>query len=144
MKRNYSTSNLARVLIAIVFFFNVQCALVFIINPSAYAPAFELQGVAGAALVRAMGILFLMWNVPYAVALLDPQKNRISLIEALIMQAIGLIGETLLLLTLPEGHQPLRATALRFILFDGSGLLLLLIAFFLTRQRPSPRPRSIR
>ena len=42
--------------------------------PSSVAPAtcragFELSGAAGEAAVRGMGVLFLMWNVPYAVAL---------------------------------------------------------------------------
>jgi len=133
MKRTLNTAQLPRILIAIVFFFNVQCALVFIINPTSYAPAFELQGVAGAAMVRGMGILFLMWNVPYFVALLDPLKHRTALIEAVIMQAIGLLGETLLLITLPQGHLPLRSTALRFIVFDGSGLIFLTIAYIYTQ-----------
>jgi hypothetical protein len=75
-----------------------------------------------------MGILFLMWNVPYALAAWHPRRHRTSLLEALIMQAIGLLGETALLLLLPPGHEPLRATAMRFIFFDGFGLLLLLVA----------------
>ncbi len=50
-----------------------------------------------------MGVLFLMWNVPYAVALWHPLRHRISLYEALAMQAIGLLGESLIYLSLsPE------------------------------------------
>ena len=43
------------------------------------------------------------------------------------MQAIGLIGETVLLVLLPTGHATLNSTVQRFILFDGIGLLLLLM-----------------
>ena len=128
MKRINLFIQFPRLLIAVVFFFNVQCALLFMIDPAAYAASFELSGVAGGAIVRAMGILFLMWNVPYFVALLDPVKHRVSLFEAVVMQAIGLSGETILLLALPSGHTALQATALRFILFDGGGLVLLIIA----------------
>jgi hypothetical protein len=121
---------LARVLIGVVFFFNVQCALVFIQQPGAYAAGFELGGAAGDGLVRGMGILFLMWNVPYAVALSHPLRRRVSLLEAVAMQALGFFGETLLLLGLPAGHPALVDTVGRFILFDGLGLALLVTAVF--------------
>lgn len=134
MLKTLYTNQLPRILIAVVFFFNVQCALLFIIDPAAYAPSFELQGMAGDAVLRGMGILFLMWNVPYFVALLDPLKHRTSLIEAVIMQAIGLSGETILLLTLPQGHLTLRSTALRFILFDGGGLILLVTSLICVQR----------
>ncbi len=135
MRLNYSRSLLPRILIAVVCFFNVQCALLFIIDPAAYVASFELSGVAGVAMVRAMGILFLMWNVPYFVALLDPVKHRVSLFEAVAMQAIGLCGETILLLALPAGHPALQASALRFILFDGGGLVLLVMALCISRRK---------
>lgn len=123
----------ARLWIGGVLFFNVQCALAFLIQPQAYVGAFELQGIAGEVMVRSMGILFLMWNVPYAFALIHPEKNRLSLWQAWAMQTIGLMGETILLATLPEGHAALRATALRFIWFDGAGLLALTGALMITR-----------
>lgn len=135
MKRISLFIQLPRLLIAVVFFFNVQCALLFIIDPAAYAASFELSGVAGLSMVRAMGILFLMWNVPYFVALLDPVKHRVSLYEAVAMQAIGLSGETVLLLALPSGHTALQASAMRFILFDGGGLVLLIIAACISRLK---------
>ena len=123
----------ARLWIGGVLFFNVQCALAFLIQPQAYVGAFELQGTAGEVMLRSMGILFLMWNVPYAFALIHPEKNRLSLWQAWAMQTIGLMGETILLATLPEGHAALRATALRFIWFDGAGLLALTGALMITR-----------
>lgn len=131
---------LSRLLIAVVLFFNVQCALAFLISPQLYAPGFELSGAAGEGMLRGMGVLFLMWNVPYAVALSHPVRRRVSLVEALAMQAIGLAGESLLLLGLEPGHALLRASVGRFILFDGLGLLLLAGAWLLTTRSPGPRP----
>jgi hypothetical protein len=124
---------LARLLIGLVFFFNVQCAILFLAAPQLYAASFELSGPAGEGMLRGLGLLFLMWNVPYAVALWNPARQRTSLFEAVAMQAIGVVGETLLLLTFPTGHAAIRATIGRFILFDGSGLALLLLASALAK-----------
>ena len=124
---------LARLLIGLVFFFNVQCAIAFLIAPQLYATSFELSGPPGEGMLRGLGLLFLMWNVPYAVALWNPARQRTSMFEAVAMQAIGVLGETLLLLTFPVGHAAIRATIGRFILFDGSGLALLLLAGVLAR-----------
>jgi hypothetical protein len=124
-----------RILIGLVLIFNVQCAMAFIVAPDRYAPGFELSGAVGTGVVRGMGILFLMWNVPYFLAATDPDRYRISLFEAIVMQAIGLVGELLLLATFPPGHALVRATVWRFILFDGFGLLALLLAAWLTRKQ---------
>ena len=126
----------ARFFIFIVIFFNMQCAAAFLLDPEAYTFAFEVSGVPGATLVRSLGLLFVMWNVPYLVALLHPVRHRISLYEAVAMQAIGLTGESILLLNLPTGHAALQATAVRFILFDASGMVFLLLAVILTRIIP--------
>ena len=123
---------LSRLLIGYVLFVNVQSAVLFLLQPEAYAPGFELSGAAGAGMLRGMGLLFLMWNVPYAVALSHPVRWRVSLYEALVMQAIGLFGETFILLSLPYGHPILVDSVGRFILFDGIGLAALVIALFLT------------
>ncbi len=100
---------LARVCIGVVLAWNVQCALAFLIVPAPYASGFELPGPAGDAAVRGIGLLFLMWNVPYAVALWHPVRHRVSLYEALAMQGIGLAGESLILLSLPAVHVAARA-----------------------------------
>ena len=123
-----------RILIAAVLFFNLQCALAFLLRPAAYMGGFGLAGVVGEQMVRALGVLFLMWNVPYIFALIDPQRRRFSLLEAIIMQAVGLLGETGILLL--GGPYPARITATitRFILFDGGGLILLVAALVLVRQ----------
>src|SRR3989304_344265 len=107
--------NLARGLIGAVFLVNLQSVLAFLLWPGRYAPAFELGGVAGAAMVRGLGVLFLMWNVPYAVALWHPVRHRNFLCVALAMQAIGLVGETLIYTSLPVTSEILRASILRFI-----------------------------
>ncbi len=128
---------LGRVLIGIVLFFNVQCALAFLVAPESFAPGFELSGAVGAGMVRGMGILFLMWNVPYALAFIHPRRWRVSLYEALAMQAIGFLSETLLLLTFPPGHSLIQTTVGRFIAFDGSGLVFLALAAWLVRTTNS-------
>ena len=124
----------ARILISLVLIINLQCAVLFIWKPGGFAPGFELHGTAGEAAVRGIGILFLMWNVPYTVALIDPAKHRISLYEAIAMQTLGLVGETLLLSGLPEGHPTLQASVTRFVVFDASGLAALLLAAWVTRR----------
>ncbi len=125
-----------RALIGIVVFFNLDAAFSFMIQPNAYAPGFELSGVPGQVIIQGMGLLFLMWNVPYTVAILDPAKHFTSLIEAVIMQAIGVFGESILLGLMPGEHAMIKTSAMRFILFDAGGLILLVIGFFITlRQR---------
>lgn len=125
----------ARLLIGLVIFFNLQAAILFIISPAAYSAGFEVGGVAGEKLVQGMGILFLMWNVPYIYALIDPIRHRTSLHQAIIMQAIGVVGESILWLTLPPGHPAMESTVVRFAIFDGSGLIALWAAFWITRSR---------
>jgi hypothetical protein len=124
----------ARFLIGIVALFNLQCALVFLISPSDYAPGFELAGVPGEVMVRGLGVLFLMWTIPSLFALSNPIKRRVSLIEAVLMQGVGLVGESLMLLSLPAGYAVLRETATRFIMFDGGGLVMLMAALFLSSR----------
>ncbi len=126
--------NLARFLIAIVFIMNVQAAFMFLFWPARYISAYELTGAVGEALLRGMGVLFLMWNVPYAVALWHPERYRLALFMALVMQAIGLVGETLIYFTLPSLHEVARSSIARFILFDGLGLISLLTASWLVRS----------
>jgi hypothetical protein len=122
----------ARILIGLVFFFNLQCAIVFLWSPGAYVSSFELGGAAGEGMIRGLGLLFLMWNVPYAVALWNPVAHRVSLYEAVVMQALGVLGETAILMSFPGGHAAIQASVSRFILFDGFGLAALLVAAWLT------------
>ncbi len=126
---------LARLLIFAVAAWNLQAALAFIGWPDSYAPGFELSGVPGAVAVRGTGLLFLMWNIAYLLALWQPVRYRLALLLAVTMQAVGVVGESLILVGLPLAHATLRASLLRFIVFDGMGLALLILACFLVKKR---------
>ncbi len=122
---------LARVALATVFLGNLTCAVRFVARPCLYAPAFELEGVPGQAMVRGMGVLFLMWNVTYPLAIWRPWRWRLLFVVILVQQAVGLGGELWMLATLPEGHDSLAATGRRFAAFDGVGFLAMAAAFSL-------------
>jgi len=125
--------NLARILIGAVLLMNLQAAAAFLLWPGRFIGSFELTGVVGEAALRGMAVLFLMWNVPYAVAFWNPLRYRISLYEAIAMQTIGLVGEASIFLTLPDIHVQARAAIWRFILFDGAGLLALITAALVSK-----------
>lgn len=129
---------LARLLIAVVTGWNLQAALVFILWPERFAPGFELTGIPGAAAVRGTGVLFVMWNVPYLVALWDPREYRLVLGIALAMQLTGLVGESLIIFTLPDGYTLLNLAITRFIAFDAGGLLLLGMAYWIMKFPGKP------
>jgi hypothetical protein len=132
--------NLARGLIGLVILWNLQAAAVFLIWPERYIAGFELQGIASEAMLRGLGVLFVMWNVPYAVALWHPVRYRISLYESLAMQIIGLVGETAILLSVSSVYAMLRTSISRFILFDIGGLILLVVAAVITRVNNQDEP----
>ena len=94
----------ARLLIGIVTAWNLQAALAFIVFPGRFVNAYELSGTAGEAAIRGFGLLFLMWNVPYVFAVRDPVRYQLALTFALLMQSIGLIGESYILFTLSAEH----------------------------------------
>lgn len=125
---------IARILIGLVAAWNLQAAFVFFIWPSYAAAGYELSGAAGEAAVRGVAVLFTMWTVPHLAALWDPTRFRLALALAVIMQFIGLLGETYILTTLTLEHATLRESILRFIAFDGTGLILLVLAFFIARN----------
>jgi hypothetical protein len=119
----------SRLLIGLVTAWNLQAAFAFIFSPDGFVRAYELSGIPGEAAIRGVGVLFLMWNVPYLFALKDPVRYRLALTLSLFMQLTGLIGETFIYFTLPAGHAVLASSILRFIAFDGAGLMLLGIAW---------------
>jgi len=123
---------LSRLLVGIVVFFNLDCAIAFICQPRFYSKSFELSGVPGTVAVAGIGILFIMWNVPYVYAFLDPFRFRISLTEAAIMQGIGFVGESILHNNINSSYSTLKQSIFRFMIFDGAGLLLLLLALLFT------------
>ena len=126
---------IARLLIGVVTAWNLQAAFIFIFSPDRFAPSYELSGVAGEAAVRGIGVLFLMWNVPYLFALQNPVRYQLALCFALLMQFTGLVGESYILSTLSAENAILKSSISRFIIFDGAGLLLLVLAFLLIRKQ---------
>jgi len=124
-----------RILIGVVLFLNLDAAISFMVSPSLFVGAFSLEGVPGEAAIVGTGILFLMWQVPYILATLNPIRHRVSVFEALVMQSVGFIGESLLWMKLPETYRILRSSILRFIIFDGVGVLLIIIAIVLTKKK---------
>jgi hypothetical protein len=138
--KEFSRLLLPRVLIFLVLAMNLQCAIAYIFNPLPYVAPFELSGEPGRAAVVGIGILFVMWQVPYVFALINPLRNRRSLLEAVLMQTIGLLGETLLLRSIPAANALLRTSISRFIYFDAGGLLLLLVATAFTIQFQKSKP----
>jgi hypothetical protein len=122
---------LARFALAIVFFFNVTCALAFIARPEVYMHGFEVSDVPGKVTMQGIGILFLMWNVTYPLAIWHPWNYRWLFVIVIVQQVIGLIGETWMLLTLPSGHTSLATTGARFVAFDGGGLAAMVITLAL-------------
>jgi len=126
---------LPRLLIGIVTAWNLQAAAIFIISPQSFVHAYELSGEVGEAAVRGVGVLFLMWNIPYLFAVFDPVRYQLALTFALLMQLTGLIGESYILSTIGAEHGILRASVLRFIAFDGAGLILLFFAWALLKRQ---------
>lgn len=119
----------ARVAFTAVFVVNLMCAVQFVVDPGTFAGAYELEGVAGEAAVRGIGIAFLMWNATYPAFIVAPGRFRVLGWVILTQQAIGLVGESLVFFGLPAGHDVLSASVARFMAFDGAGLVLMGVAF---------------
>ncbi|MDR2716140.1 MAG: hypothetical protein LBB46_05295, partial [Coriobacteriaceae bacterium] len=96
--------------------------------------------VPGTVAIQGIGIAFLMWNVTYPLVVFNPCKHRVLFMVVLAQQVIGLVGESVIYLTLPAGHQVLGESIMRFIVFDAAGLILLTLGFLLTLKRFSKRP----
>ena len=126
----------ARVAVALVLVSNLSAAIPYLLDPDRYAAAFELNGVAGAAMVRGLGVLFVMWSAAYLPLIAHPDRHPALFGVVLAQQVLGLAGETWILATLPPGQAALVASGLRFVAFDGAGLALLCLAFVLARRRP--------
>ena len=133
-RRWYRTENLARLLIALVLISNLYAALGFFFSPQTFTAAYELVGASGEAAVAGFGLLFIMWQVPYLVALINPLKHKLSLVEALAMQGLGVIGETFILLRIPANHTILRSGISRFVIFDLAGLVFLAVSLLIVNR----------
>jgi hypothetical protein len=129
--------NVSRIMIGLVLWINLQCAVSFILTPKRFLSAYELVGIPGETAIMGFGILFLMWNVPYVFATIHPIKNWLSLIEATVMQAIGVFGEAIILFNIPLQHRELYLSVLRFLLFDTAGFVILVSAALILRKQRS-------
>lgn len=133
----------ARIAVAAVCAWNLSAAVPFTLAPDRYVAAFEVSGPGAEALVRGLGILFLMWQVPFLPVVWHPRRYRTCLLVILAMQAVGLAGELWMMATLSPAHAALRATGTRFVAFDAAGLALLAAAYAITRSaRSHPRELS--
>lgn len=120
-----------RVVFAAVFAVNVQCALSFVFAPELYVGGFMLAdaGQVGEVAVAGLGVAFLMWNATYPAFIVAPARFPVLGWVILAQQLIGLVGEFGLYSGLGAGFDALRASLLRFIVFDGAGLVLMAVAF---------------
>lgn len=128
MSEKHSTL-FVRIAFTLVFILNVQCALQFVFIPQGFAPSYELSGVSGIAATQGMGVAFLMWNATYPAFIIAPKRFKVLGPVILVQQAIGLFGETAILMGIPAGHELLAGSIMRFIAFDGAGLVIMAIAF---------------
>ena len=126
---------LARVAVAIVFAWNVLCALQFIFQPVEYAQGSGLAGTpTDQAVISGLGVAFLMWNATYPLVIAQPSKHRTLFAVVLAQQAIGLVGESAILARLfAQGADGLAVVGSiqRFIAFDAAGLVIMGISFVL-------------
>jgi hypothetical protein len=134
-KGNFWQIWVARSLIGVVLFWNLLAAFQFMFNPQRYISSFQVEGLPGQTAIIGFGILFLMWQVPYIFAFIHPIRFKNSLWQALIMQTIGVLGESILRFTIPNEYKLLRGSILRFIIFDSIGVLLLIGARLLARHQ---------
>lgn len=119
----------ARAALGAVFLMNIAAAMAFLARPEEFTGSFELSGLPGQVAVRGFGLLFLMWNATYPLVILRPIRHPTLFLIILIQQALGVLGEAWIWLRLPLGHAALRETGLRFLLFDGAGLLIMGAAY---------------
>jgi hypothetical protein len=120
---------IARLMVIIVFILNVQCALQFIFLPYNFMGAYELTGVSGRVALQGIGVAFLMWNATYPIVIFSPAKYMVVYSIILVQQFIGFVGESYLLFMIPLEHTMLRGSIIRFIVFDGAGLVIMGIPF---------------
>ena len=132
-RRDGKRIGVARLLVMAVFAMNVMCAVQFIVWPADFVGAYQVEGASAEVVIRSIGICFLMWNATYPPVIAQPQRYRVLFVVVLAQQAIGLVGESLLLLSLGPGLELLAASITRFIAFDAAGLVLLVAAFVASR-----------
>jgi hypothetical protein len=129
---------IARLLIGLVLLFNITCAFQFLISPQLYSSSFGFLKESGTGVIRGYGILFLMWNIPYLFAFANPIRFQVSLVEAIIMQSIGILGEGWIRTSLPQTAEQTTNMITRFLFFDVFGLIALMSAWFIVKRIKEP------
>jgi hypothetical protein len=130
---------IARLLIGLVLLFNIICAFQFLISPQLYSSNFGLLKESGTAVIRGYGILFLMWNIPYLFAFADPIRFQVSLVEAILMQSLGILGEGWIRVSLPQNAEQIIYMITRFLYFDIFGWIALICAWFIVKRIKEPQ-----
>lgn len=133
---------LARICFAIVFAWNVQCALSFILDPAGNAGSFQLSGVEGDVAIRGMGVAFLMWNVTYPLFIWQPKRFEVLGWVIIAQQTVGLVGELWIASTIPAGNIAIMNSISRFVGFDAVGLVLMATAFALLTRKTRVRKQG--
>lgn len=123
----------SRVVVLAVFLMNLWCIVGFFFFPERYSGYYELSGLAGNVAIRGIAVAFLMWNVTFPFVIFHPLKNLTVYTIVLIQQAVGLIGESIILQGIESGHSMLSSSIERFIFFDGLGLISMLVAYIFLR-----------
>ena len=118
-----------RLAYALVFVVNVRCALGYLVSTEAFLPSFDASGEAGLVALRGIGVAFLMWNATYPAVVWDPVRFRSLAAVVLVQQVIGLVGESWIYTGISGAYPELQATIRAFILFDGFGLVVMLVTF---------------
>lgn len=131
-----------RICFALVFIVNVQCAVQFVANPAGFMGGFGLSGPEGQLAVAGLGMAFLMWNATYPLFIWQPQRFPVLGAVILAQQIIGLVGETALYLQMGSLAAVAGPATLRFICFDGAGLVLMGAAFALFRRSRKTAPQN--
>ena len=130
-KRTDAAAIAVRICFCVVFLLNIQCAL-----------GFALEGPAGLAAIRGIGVAFLMWNATYPVFIVAPRKFKVLGWVVIVQQVVGLVGESFILVSIASmsGMELLRSSILRFIIFDGAGLVIMVISFIVLLKTRTSEP----
>ncbi len=133
-----------RICFCVVFLLNIQCALSFIFVPGNYVASYQLEGSAGMAAIQGIGVAFLMWNVTYPAFIVAPRKFKVLGWVVIVQQLVGLVGESFILVSIASmsGMELLGSSILRFIIFDGAGLVIMVISFIVLLKSRLPKPVS--
>jgi hypothetical protein len=132
--KKYIPNLAARLCIVCVFAWNMSCAISFIIDPSQGTVGYELSGVGAIAAIRGMGVIMLMWNISYIPLIYKPSRFRCMFVVVIIQQLIAVAGDMYVVLFDASSASMLYDSVTRFLMFDIAGIVLLIIAYFLSRK----------